>query len=84
LQAHLLIVLGFDLASGQGHHPGFVGLAVQAIGSQLGVVGMGRDHHHPALAQLDGRGYPQARRPCSRQCRPRRRNVPAARARPGR
>ena len=60
IQAHVLIVLGFDFTGGQGDNPGFVGLAVQTIRGQLGVVGMWRDHHHPATLQLDRRGYPQA------------------------
>ncbi|MNN22299.1 hypothetical protein D3C81_1356510 [compost metagenome] len=60
-QAHLLIVFGFDLAGSQGDHPGFVGLAVQAISCQFGIIGMRRNHHHPAALQLDAGGYPQAR-----------------------
>jgi hypothetical protein len=38
---------GFDFTSGQRDDPGFVGLAVQTVGRQFGIVGVGRDDHHP-------------------------------------
>ncbi|MNZ48112.1 hypothetical protein D3C78_658500 [compost metagenome] len=50
IQAHLLIVPGFDFTGRQGDNPGVSGLAVQAEGRQFGIVGMGRNHHHPLLA----------------------------------
>ncbi len=60
-QSHLLIVFGLDLTCGQRHYPGFVGLAVEPVSGQFGVIGMRRDHHHSTPLQLDRRGYPQAR-----------------------
>ncbi|MNN33559.1 hypothetical protein D3C81_1473220 [compost metagenome] len=54
-------MLGLDFTGGQRHYPGFIRLAVKAIGRQLGVVGMRRNHHHPAPLQFDRRGYPQTR-----------------------
>ncbi|MCY1441315.1 hypothetical protein D9M71_576260 [compost metagenome] len=57
--AHLLIVLSLDLASGQGHYPGFLRLAVETESSQLGIIGMGRDDHDALLAQIVACNNPQ-------------------------
>ncbi|MCY1433613.1 hypothetical protein D9M71_496480 [compost metagenome] len=47
VQSHLPVVFGFDFARCQRDDPGFVGLAVQTVGCQLGIIGVGRDDHHP-------------------------------------
>ncbi|MNL19195.1 hypothetical protein D3C87_1403830 [compost metagenome] len=60
-QAHLLIVFGFDFTGSQCDDPGFIGLAVQAIGCQFRIIGMGRDDHHPLTAVIRMFESPQHR-----------------------
>ncbi len=61
VEAHAAVMLGFDLAGGQGHDPGLASLAVEAEGGQLGVVGMRSDDHHPPLTVVGMARTPQGR-----------------------
>ncbi|MNQ98031.1 hypothetical protein D3C85_1137050 [compost metagenome] len=52
IEPHLPVVPGLDFTGGDGHDPALFGAAVQAECGQLGVVGVGRDHHHPLTAVI--------------------------------
>ena len=58
-QPHLLIMLSFDFASGQGHNPGFTGLAVQPESGQFGIIGVRGNHHHPLIAVVGLAEHPK-------------------------
>jgi len=56
-------MLSFDFTGRQRDDPAFSRLAVKAERSQLGIVGMGRDHHHTLLAIVRLAKAPQRRLP---------------------
>ncbi|MCY1244146.1 hypothetical protein D9M72_572050 [compost metagenome] len=54
-------MFGVDFTGSQCDDPGFVGLAVQTVGRQLGVIGVGRDDHHPLTPVIRMLERPQHR-----------------------
>ncbi|MNR61289.1 hypothetical protein D3C85_1830040 [compost metagenome] len=54
-------MFGFDFTGGERNDPGLVRLAVQAVGRQLGIIGMRGDDHHPLTAKVRVLEGPQDR-----------------------